>query len=649
MNNNFFLDKQFNDKLLRSPIRTTYAKIILLSFDETEQIRSIEGQISAGSINVNGNSAIRRTLSLTMIVNEMNSNVESLHNEIAINKKIKVEIGYKNNVSGYEHYGDIVWFPQGVYIISSVNISKTTSSYTITIQGKDKMVKLDGTVGGIIPAITTFHEMEDENGILQPITIFSIIQQAVQQYGEESINKIIINDLDHTSRTLLRFMGEHNLNICFSIDYSSFIYVKDNEIPNNMIHFAQGQNVGYEETPLVYPGELILNAGDTVTTLLTKINEALGGNYEFFYDIDGNFIFQEKKNYINKYIDLTNINSYNLLETNYRTKNFYNFTDCNLITNINQSPKYEKIKNNLIVWGERKTSNGSIIPIRFHLLIKQKPTISLGKKYIYAIYDRYDIHFASILDYKVVGQKLNSDNSLPAVENMTINDRYNDIISYNSQYYVLIAQPDVNEEWREELYRNALISKSTNLENGGYDIELLSEWRKIYDTIYYQGWNSQLINNPELLDYWLEFIDDPKLLTYSVDNIGVRTKLVNDKNVTHMFSTKNPDEIYFYTDINNKPQGKSCLLTKEDRALFTIGVSGFSAFDKIRSILAEVLRYNTQITITCYPVYGLEPNQIISLNLDNVVTGTFLLTQFTVPLVYNGTMSLTLNEILYRI
>jgi hypothetical protein len=42
----------------------------------------------------------------------------------------------------------------------------------------------------------------------------------------------------------------------------------------------------------------MLNAGETVVALLDKIVKALG-NYEFFYDLDGNFIFQEKKNYLN--------------------------------------------------------------------------------------------------------------------------------------------------------------------------------------------------------------------------------------------------------------------------------------------------------------------------------------------------------------
>jgi len=52
-----------------------------------------------------------------------------------------------------------------------------------------------------------------------------------------------------------------------------------------------GDDVGYIYTDFTYPGELIGNAGETVVSVLDKIKSVLG-NYEYFYDIDGNFRFQ---------------------------------------------------------------------------------------------------------------------------------------------------------------------------------------------------------------------------------------------------------------------------------------------------------------------------------------------------------------------
>jgi hypothetical protein len=45
-------------------------------------------------------------------------------------------------------YPEIVWFPQGYYILSSFNTSISASNATIAIQGKDKMCLLNGDLSG---------------------------------------------------------------------------------------------------------------------------------------------------------------------------------------------------------------------------------------------------------------------------------------------------------------------------------------------------------------------------------------------------------------------------------------------------------------------------------------------------------------------
>ena len=43
-------------------------------------------------------------------------------------------------------------------------------------------------------------------------------------------------------------------------------------------------------TDLVYAGELIGNVGETLTSVLDKIKNMLG-DFEYFYDVDGRFVF----------------------------------------------------------------------------------------------------------------------------------------------------------------------------------------------------------------------------------------------------------------------------------------------------------------------------------------------------------------------
>lgn len=81
-------DMEFLTALDKLNIKTHYAKIILLSFDE-KPIREIQGRITAGSLSVNGSSSVRRTISLTMLADGNNSDIENIDNEISINKRLK--------------------------------------------------------------------------------------------------------------------------------------------------------------------------------------------------------------------------------------------------------------------------------------------------------------------------------------------------------------------------------------------------------------------------------------------------------------------------------------------------------------------------------------------------------------------------------
>ena len=153
----FLQDTEFLYLLDNEKVKTQYVSIVIMTFDE-KPIREIQGTISGGNINVNGASAIRRTVSLTMNATEDTNKLTNLDNIISINKKFRLKVGYKNNFSQYKHYGDIVWFPCGTYIIDKASLARNTTGFTISLSGKDKMSQLDGTVGGTLPASVTFHE-----------------------------------------------------------------------------------------------------------------------------------------------------------------------------------------------------------------------------------------------------------------------------------------------------------------------------------------------------------------------------------------------------------------------------------------------------------------------------------------------------------
>ena len=630
-------DMDFLTALDKLRIKSHYAKIVLLSFDE-KPIREIQGNITGGNLSVNGSSSVRRTINLTMLADETNSDLENIDNEISINKKVRVYVGYKNPLKSYAQYGDIIWFKCGMYVLSSANISRSTSGWTISISGKDKMCLLDGTVGGTFPASVTFHEsyIYDNDGNLTIVnpTIFQIIYEAVNHWGGEAMENIIISDLEETVRLLVKYIGGKP--IYFNNDYTSFDFTPSADFPeSNMVSY--GEDAGYRLVDFTYPGELILDAGDTVTDLLDKITTVLG-NYEYFYDLDGRFVFQEIKNYLNTGSPLDELSEEDYTKSYNNAKFMYSLTDLDTTTAITRNPNFDNIKNDFYVWGKRITSNDVEVDIRYHLAIDTKPDIEMAGQYMWAVRDsetglliRYDFNQISS-DYAVAGYEVE-----------------------------LVGIPC--DEWREELYRRAMNAQVTNsVYDNYYDSELIAEWRRLYDPMNenwnsYDHWNPDVFNNPENINYWLDFIDTgSEMGRYSIGEIGRRTMIESSDSYTSIYNQSPPDIIFIdgynqeelehYTMMGQK----FFILTSEYQDLFIASSTGTSCFDKIREMLYQNLNYNTTISITCLPKYYMEPNNIIHIeDRKSNINGNYQITQFTLPLTYNGTMSITATQVLTRI
>ena len=91
-------------------------------------------------------------------------------------------------------------------------------------------------------------------------------------------------------------------------------------------------------------------------------------------------------------------------------------------------------------------------------------------------------------------------------------------------------------------------------------------------------------------------------------------------------------------------------LTKYYDNLFVSSSTGESCFDKIREMLYQNLVYNTQITIQGLPKYYLEPNNLIYVeDAKSHIVGNYEITSISLPLSYNGTMSITATEVLTRV
>jgi hypothetical protein len=79
--------------------------------------------------------------------------------------------------------------------------------------------------------------------------------------------------------------------------------------------------------------------------------------------------------------------------------------------------------------------------------------------------------------------------------------------------------------------------------------------------------------------------------------------------------------------------------------LFTISKTRKSAWDKVSELLYKHSYCIENTSITTIPIYYLEPNTRIYVRDENSnIDGEYIVSKFTIPLTYNGTMSITASK-----
>ena len=675
----FLKDKQFLKELDSLPLQEIFIKINLLTWDEKVS-DSLEGIATAGTLNLNGDSSIRRTCNLTLGVEEKKNNFDEIKNKISLNRKVGLEIGYTQPFANFynEYFNDYsetnignnitiqpsknkkIWLPLGIFVISSASFSHSVSNCSISLQLKDKMCLLNGECGGTFSATTTLHEYDtlspDGEIIISKPTIFQIIQEMVNHWGKEDLNKIFINDLDLRIKQVMKWTGENAL---YQYEDGT-LSVKEFENKKIIKTFETGDDIGFIYSDFYYPGELIAQAGDTVVTILDKIKNTLG-NFEYYYDVFGNFIFQEKKNYLNTSYStnaITQMNKKNYLIDITRGKNIYTFNDGQIISSFSNSPQYNNIKNDFIVWGIRETPTGQKLPFRYHLAIDKKPS-DLNKYEDIVFYIDEDTNLE-------MAKKAFQDPGSNYQEGLIYQDNNKYFIFKNgekqflkdSQYSV---KNIISGDWRDELYFQGIVSENLSLDSNDYYVELKNEWPKLFETskesvtinklkYYKRNFKEDVKKHPEDLDFFLDFIDSSTMEPFSIKNIGKRTKVINDDKVNCMFEKTVPNYIILniadpeykqkLEEANNR--GENILnVSSAIYSQLSIGGTQNSAFEQIKNLLFEYTNYNESIQIQCLPIYHLEPNTLIEVNdIESDIHGEYFIKSISLPLNATGTMNI---------
>ena len=790
MKANPLLDNIFLEKLFTAYDREIYAKITALNFDEfpTEEI---SGKVTGGSINVDGTSACRRTCSLTLVANEVNINDYYW----GLNTKFELQIGLTNRID--KKYPDIIWFKEGIYLITTFSTALGTSNYTINIQGKDKMGLLDGTIGGSLTALSYDFGREDytdENGVShrRKLPIRDIVTELIHEYAHEPWENIIVQDLDDFGVELLQYRGTttnplylffninsqeveqmtldgsftvykgrqiscaisnienivfevndkgeevkgkyYNLNELYTVSNPTAFKLNRNDKEENyyIIKITTGQTCGYRMTDITYAGDLIANVGETVVSVLDKICKMLG-DFEYYYDTEGKFIFKRKNQYIYKSFNhhTTTESSQSYVENSaYISPTVWDFTGSTLVTSFNNTPNLSELKNDYSLWGTRKSLTGNDLPVHLRYAIDKKPTyyktlrgdaygtttfidqirdqitkeahdeetinrrIEEKLKDI-IIVDWREIIYQMAIDYRRFNHCDDFGLKVQEVNGKQFDGKYiypRGVTGYE-QYYV-----DIEGFWRQIYcpqydYTTITLSENqyVNAKPGEYfvkywntDDENCYEARYLYKdittadltyndisngvlhtvsstynlttTYYYKpdpnewinGWNPIVDNSPESLNFWFDFLDDGgDIERYGTSFVGDRPKAVNDSMIKSIYFRETPTLIFTDNIAKiDKKLGYSYLQYSPAMAsLFTMSAQGKDAIDVLYEHLYKNSYCIESVTVNALPIYHLEPNNMINIfDTRTGINGTYVMTKFTLPLTYNGTMSITATK-----
>lgn len=696
----YLQDKKFLKKIISSRVKTFFVKIIILNWEE-RPIENIEGRVISASFNLDGNSSVRRTGSLSLIIND-SKDIKSL---ISLNKKIQVQIGYENTTKEYLDY-PILWFPLGVYIVTAKSLSHSTSDATLSLQLSDKMCLLNGECGGTIPAATVFDNYitVDEDGVqvtLRP-TIYQIIQELVNHFGGEQLGKIIISDLETRVKQVMKWTNSSPL--YFVQKNGQYQLTMDANYYQNLLNqhwydvvgspFEYGTDVGYIYTDFTYPGDLIGDAGSAVTDVLDTIVQTLG-NYEYFYNVQGNFIFQEKKNYLNnsqiKYINGQNLNMADYILHLYQDgslqkddyllnmrygKSIFQFEDSSLIQSYSNNPQITEIKNDFIVWGVKTTPSGTEIPIRYHLAIDKKPEVGN----IYKVFQYEDSEDGLIKYCKPIEFTKRSNFPEKGTQGVFYYDKQGDVIykwtkDVNEGYgYSPIQSTLINvktKDWRTQLYLQGVAAEPYGVESNYYYTELVNEWPKLFEIIegdsYYQDkLKDDVLKSPWNIDFYLDIIqpEQSELSQLQVDNIGRRTLVLNEENnVNCVFEPQIPDIVILPILASNPNSEMGKMRAEADRRgqkwiqvvdkiyeNLQIGGSFNSGYQTIRQLLHQYTKYNQSISINCLPIYFLEPNTRIFVQDDTSdIFGDYMIDSISFAIDSGSTMSMNCTKAIEKI
>ena len=274
-------------------------------------------------------------------------------------------------------------------------------------------------------------------------------------------------------------------------------------------------------------------------------------------------------------------------------------------------------------------------------------SILTTKGYINGIYSDINTAYNNNLSF-IYNQIENYTNNIKVINTENNLDIINRQISdYQSQISDL--EKNLQKNYPKIIQLNKEINNYYNIYNNLLETKKSFKNNNFSNT--YTYWNKDIIREPNLLKFWLEFSNSNEMENYVVQNVGRKAYSSSNDNITSIYYREVPTIIYYDSETINKTKtGYIYLKVNNITTMFSESRQGISAKNEIDDLLYQHTYCAEELTLTTVPIHYLEPNtRILIYNENASINGEYIVSKISNPISYNGTMTINATKVTERL
>lgn len=216
--------------------RVLYIRVNLLNTNN-KKIDEISGVATGGSISLDGNSSIRRTCDVSLVMKDSTFSIGD-DKKIWLDKRAHIEIG----LEGFSQ-GEVVWFDMGKYLINQPSISHNAIDNTLSFSGVDLMAIFDGKRGGVLSSKVVIDEGTPiHEAVKMTVKTLGKYPNVIIESSERTAPYKIEKSAGDTVESLIKELADLYMDMEYYIDINgNFIYQRIRNKINDpvMLDFTQ--------------------------------------------------------------------------------------------------------------------------------------------------------------------------------------------------------------------------------------------------------------------------------------------------------------------------------------------------------------------------------------------------------------------------